>query len=212
MKYLTLSLLLACCGSQAIGQDVIRYKEHKDASIQRQADSLKLLYLKQGYVLMKENSVNMESQFEFPVVIPLKAGTPYQFVFIGEMSSKIYEVRMFDWSEKQVFYKKHMWGDMDGNIIAYPYMTHTDNYHMMKVLQVNKVKKADLAGYVMLFRRTHSPTELEEQAKKYNVTLPGISTAAVKETTPAQKPAAEQPKNDTTKKKKNNYDHYLENN
>ncbi|RYY98894.1 MAG: hypothetical protein EOO11_06685 [Chitinophagaceae bacterium] len=209
MKNLILFSLLAFCGSQAGAQNVIRYQEHQDASIQRQADSLKLHYLKQGYVLMKENSVNMESQFEFPVIIPLKAGTPYQFVFIGEMSSKIYEVRMFDWSEKQVVYKKHMWGDMDGNIIAYPYVAPADEYHMMKVLQVNKVKKKDLAGYVMLFRRTHSPAELEEQAKKYNVTLPGVSTAAAKET-PAPQPAAEKPKSDSVKKK-NNYDQYLEN-
>jgi hypothetical protein len=207
MKNLSLALLFLLSTAVAGAQDVIRYKEHVDASIQRQADSLREVYFKAGFVVMKENSVNMESQYEFPVIVPLNAGTPYHFVFIGDMSSKIYEVRMYDWSEKQVFYKKKMWGDMDGNIIEYPYVASQDEYHLMKVLQVNKTKKKDLPGYVMLFRRTHSQEELEAQAKKYGMAMPETRTVAKTEEAPRP---AESTQNDSAPKKKNNYDQYLE--
>ncbi|TCJ13378.1 hypothetical protein EPD60_13400 [Flaviaesturariibacter flavus] len=207
MKNLLFAFFLLLAGFGAGAQETIRYKENFDPSIKRQADSLRELYFKAGFILMKENSVNMESQYEFPVIVPLKAGEPYHFVFIGDMSSKLYEVRMYDWSEKQVFYKKHMWGDMDGNIIQYPYTSGQDEYHMIKVLQVNKAKKKDLPGYVMFFRRTHSQEELEAQAKKYGMAMP--ETHAVAQV--AEDPKLPEPvKNDSTPKKKNNYDQYLE--
>ncbi|RYY89196.1 MAG: hypothetical protein EOO15_06885 [Chitinophagaceae bacterium] len=204
MKTLALSLLSVLMISRAGAQATNNSQGNLDPTIIRQADSLRKLYMGNGFILMKENAVAMESQYEFPVIVPLKAGTQYQFVFIGEMSSRIYEVRMFDWAEKQVFYKKHMWGDIDGNIITYPYTSGQDEYHLMRVLQINKQKKKDLSGYVMLFRRTHSQSELEEQAQRYKgTTVPVAAKSAppVADTTP---------KSDSTKKKKNNYDQYLE--
>ena len=103
--------------------------------------------------MLKEASITMESEFEMPVVIPLNEGTWYQFVFIGDYSSKLYEVRMYDWDEKMVVYKKHQWGDVDGNIIAYSYIPKFSEFHMMKPVQVNKQKKKNLCGYVMLFKK-----------------------------------------------------------
>jgi hypothetical protein len=106
-----------------------------------------------GFIVVKEASVTMESDYELPVVVPLTEGTWYQFVFIGDITSKLYEVRMFDWSEKQVAYQKKMWGDVDGNIISYDYIPKFTEYHMIKSVQVNKNKKKALCGYVMLLKR-----------------------------------------------------------
>src|SRR5881394_144712 len=80
--------------------------------------------------IKKEASITMESEFEMPVVIPLNEGTWYQFVFIGDYSSKLYEVRMYDWDEKMVVYQKKMWGDVDGNIIAFSYIPQFSEFHM----------------------------------------------------------------------------------
>jgi len=121
--------------------------------ISRQADSLKNLYTKDGFVLLKEASITMESEYEMPVIVPLTQGSWYQFVFIGDYSSRLYEVRMFDWSERQVVYQQKRWGDVDGNIISYSYIPKFSEYHMMKPVQVNKQKKKNLCGYVMLFRK-----------------------------------------------------------
>ena len=122
--------------------------------ISKQVDSLKDKYGKDGFMLLKEASISMESEFEMPVIVPLTQGSWYQFVFIGEYSSRLYEVRMFDWSEKQVVFQQKKWGDVDGNVISYSYIPKLSEFHMMKPVQVNKKKKKDLCGYVMLFKKT----------------------------------------------------------
>jgi hypothetical protein len=123
--------------------------------MQKQVDSLKSFYSHDGFMLMKEASISMESEYEMPVVIPLNQGSWYQFIFVGDYSSKMYEVRMFDWNEKQVVYQKKMWGDVDGNVISYSYIPQFSEFHMMKPVQVNKQKKKNLCGYVMLFKKVN---------------------------------------------------------
>lgn len=134
-------------------QEVIRIQECKSESIKGQADSLKTLYSKDGFIVLKEASITMESEYEMPVIVPLQERSWYQFVFIGEPTSRLYEVRMFDWSENQVMYQKKLWGDVDGNIISYTYQPRTTEFHMMKPVQVNKKQKKNLCGYVMLLKK-----------------------------------------------------------
>jgi hypothetical protein len=147
---LTASLLLA---TLCFSQEVIRVKPCNDTLIQRQADSLKTLYSKQGFDVMREASITMESEYEMPVVVQLQQGAFYQVVFIGDITSKLYEVRMYDWDEKQVAYQKKMWGDVDGNIISYQYRPQFTEFHMIKPVQVNKQKKKGLCGYIMLLQK-----------------------------------------------------------
>ena len=134
-------------------QNVIRLQECNNPSIRQQADSLKQLYARDGFQVLKEASISMESEYEMPVVAPLQQGSWYQFVFIGDISSRLYEVRMYDWEEKMVVYQKKMWGDVDGNIIAFSYIPKSTEMHMFKPVQQNKQKKKDLCGYVMLLKK-----------------------------------------------------------
>ncbi len=156
MKKLFFLLLvpLLCFSASSFAQDVIRLQECNNPDILKQVDSLKQLYAKDGFVVLKEASITMESEYEMPVVVPLQEGSWYQFVFIGDITSKLYEVRMYDWDEKMVVYQKKMWGDVDGNIISFSYIPKFSEFHMMKPLQVNKQKKKNLCGYVMLLKRT----------------------------------------------------------
>jgi hypothetical protein len=98
-------VLFLCITS--FSQDVIRLQECNSPSIKNQVDSLKALLAKDGFTVLKEASITMESEYEMPVIVPLKQGEWYQFVFVGEPNSKLYEVRMYDWNEKQVIYQ--MW-------------------------------------------------------------------------------------------------------
>ena len=133
--------------------NVIKVKSCEDLLITHQVDSLKSLYSADGFVLMKEASITMESEFEMPVIVPLNQGSLYQFVFIGDYTSRLYEVRMFDWNEKQVIFQQKKWGDVDGNVISYAYQPRFSEFHMMKPVQVNKLKKKNLCGYVMMFKK-----------------------------------------------------------
>jgi len=138
---------------RAMAQDVIRIQPCSDSLITHQVDSVKDFYVKNGFSLLKEATITMESEYELPVVVPLKEGSWYEFVFIGDHTSQLYEVRMYDWDEKMVVYQKKQWGDVDGNIISYSYIPKFTEYHMMKPVQVNKHKKK-LCGSVMLFVKT----------------------------------------------------------
>jgi hypothetical protein len=133
--------------------DVIRLENCMNESYKPQIDSLKQLFFGQGYEVVREASVKMDSEYELPIVLPLTQGAWYQFVFIGDPSSRLYEVRMYDWNEKQVVYKRHQWGDVDGNVISYPYVSQFTEYHLIKPVQVNKQKKKGLCGYVLLLKK-----------------------------------------------------------
>lgn len=150
-RYLLL-LGLILSGTELLAQDVIRQQRCMSPTILQQADSMKLLLAKQGFMVVKEASMQMVSEYEMPVIVPLNEGSWYQFVFIGDMSSKLYEVRMYDWNEKQVVYQKKYWGDVDGNVISYSYVAQFSEFHMIKPVQVNK-KKKDICGYVMLLKK-----------------------------------------------------------
>jgi len=136
-------------------QDVIKLQSCEDEFINKQVDSLKNFYGKDGFILLKEASITMESEYEMPVIVPLTQGSVYQFIFIGDYTSKLYEVRMFDWDEKQVVFQQKKWGDVDGNVISYSYVPKISEFHMMKPVQVNKQKKKNLCGYVMLFKKSN---------------------------------------------------------
>lgn len=154
-------LLLACSFffAAAHAQNVIRVQECKSEFIQRQVDSLKSLYKKDGFEVLKEASITMESEYEMPVIVPLEQRNWYHFVFIGEPTSRLYEVRMFDWNEKQVVYQKKLWGDVDGNIIEYSYQPQFSEFHMMRPVQINKKQKKNLCGYVMLLKKVAPVTQ-----------------------------------------------------
>ncbi|RYF99713.1 MAG: hypothetical protein EOO02_16385 [Chitinophagaceae bacterium] len=152
-NFITASLCLLTVNQLAAQSDLIRQQGCDVKPYQISIDSLKQIYSTQGYQIVREASMTMESQYEMPIVVPMNEGTWYQFVFIGDPGSKLYEVRMFDWAERQVVYKKNQWGEVDGNIISYNYVPKATEYHMIKPVQVNKGKKK-LCGYVLLLKKT----------------------------------------------------------
>ena len=150
-----IALTLGVYTSQA--QDVIRQRSCGNQSISAQVDSLKKTFESSGFVVLKEASMSMESEFEMPVIVPLTQGAWYQIVFIGDPSSKLHEVRMYDYDEKQVYYKK-LYGYSEGNIISYGFMPKVSEWHMIKPVQVNKGKK-DCCGYIMLLKKVKGTNE-----------------------------------------------------
>lgn len=135
-----------CHGLRA--QEIIRQESFDIKCYISEIDSLKTFSSSKGFIVLKENSMSMESAYEMPIIVPVTRGAMYEFVFIGDPSSRLYEVRMYDWDENQVVYKKNQWGDVDRNIISYAYVPSNSEYHVIKPVQVNKSKKK-LRGHVM---------------------------------------------------------------
>lgn len=153
-SYLPVILLLnlSIWGFQGYSQTSVRKLACSDLSMIHQADSIKEAFSTQGYIVVKEASMNMQSENEIPVIVPLSEGGEYRFVFIGDMSSRTYEVSMYDWDEKKVAYQKKDSSDEDRNVISYSYVPKLSEFHMIKPVQVNKDKK-NLCGYVMLLKK-----------------------------------------------------------
>src|SRR6186997_2572328 len=130
-KFLTKSLLTSAFiihSAFLFSQDIIRQQSCDSNLYQEEVDSLKKYYANEGYSVLREASMTMESEYEMPIVLPMSQGVWYQFIFIGDPTSRLYEVRMYDYNEKQVVYKKNMWGDVDGNIISFNYVPQFTEY------------------------------------------------------------------------------------
>ena len=144
-------LVSLCIGTN--GQDRIRQVSCFDSTLKRQADSLKENLLSQGFIVVREATMTMESEYEMPVIVPLNQGSWYQIAFIGDASSKLYELRMFDQSEKQVIYQKHYGDGIESNVISFSYVPKFSAYHIIKPVQVNKKKKKNICGYIIMFKK-----------------------------------------------------------
>lgn len=135
------------------GQDVIRQGSCLDSTLQIKADSLKKEMANRGFIVLREASLTMESGYEMPIFVPLTEGTWYDFAFIGDMSSNLYEVRMYDHNEKQVVFEKHYGKEMQSNLINFSYIPKITEYHVIKTVQLNNKKKKQICGYVIMFKK-----------------------------------------------------------
>jgi hypothetical protein len=63
---------------------------------------------------------------------------------------------MYDMDEKQVIFEQRKWADIDGNVISYSYIPKFSEWHLLRMVQVNKHKN-NLAGHAMIFKKTAVP-------------------------------------------------------
>ena len=152
MKNLIILLLLTSASSYSFSQEVIKAQSCNDSLILQQADSIKKAVAPEGFTLLRENSITMESQYEVPVIVPLQERSLYHFVFIGDHGANQVEVRLIDSDGNMVIYEKR--SRSESNFISFSYVPKVTLFHQFRVLQVNKKKKKGLCGYVMLFKKT----------------------------------------------------------
>ncbi|MGB8191407.1 MAG: hypothetical protein WCF67_05780, partial [Chitinophagaceae bacterium] len=88
---ISLIIILAFAAQPAMSQQVIRQQSCDVSLYQHQIDSLKSLFANNGFALVREASMTMESEYEMPIILQLAQGSLYHFVFIGEPTSKLYE-------------------------------------------------------------------------------------------------------------------------
>ena len=151
--YTAFILLFVLSSQELFAQRVIPQPNCINHFYRPEIDSLKRVLGAQHFMLVREASMTMESGYEMPVVMSLAKGNTYQLIFIGDPRSAQFEVRMFDWKERQVFYKKNQISDWDRNIINYSYLPLVTENHLMKPVQVCNSQKNGLCGYVMVFKK-----------------------------------------------------------
>ena len=82
-------LILAFIPSNGQNPNVIRQVSCFDSTLKFQSDSVKLALFREGFIIVKEATMKMESEYEMPVIVPLQQGTWYNIVFIGDITSKL---------------------------------------------------------------------------------------------------------------------------
>ena len=148
-KLITLTAFATLLALNIIAQPLVKKMAHDNSMILSQADSVKSAYEKDGFLLSKSSEMMMESNNELPVILSLTENVNYRIVFIGDLSSSASEMKMVDFNEKQVAYKKL---NGESNIIAYDYKSTATAYHMIKPMQINKSKN-QIGGYFMIFKK-----------------------------------------------------------
>lgn len=118
-----------------------------------QIDSIKNLFAEQGFMLVRESAVQMINNYESIIFLPLKQNQWYKFVFVGDLSSKSFQQRLYDFEEKKLLTINQKIKDTEANIIQFDYIPKFAEFHALKSLQINKTKKY-VNGYFLLFRKT----------------------------------------------------------
>jgi hypothetical protein len=117
-----------------------------------QIDSLKTLFTEQGFILVRESAVQMYSNYESSIFLPLKETQWYKFVFVGDLSSKSFQQRLYDFEEKKVITINQKIKDAEANIVLFDYIPKFAEFHALRSVQINKTKK-NVNGYFLLFRK-----------------------------------------------------------
>lgn len=120
----------------------------------KQIDSIKNVQTGAGFFLLKEATLSMRSRLERTVILPLKKGVFYQFVVVGEQSSKLLEIGMYDWNENEVFFQEKKNRHAGKNYVNISCIPDTTGYYLIKILQVNRQEKMNLCGHILLFQKS----------------------------------------------------------
>lgn len=116
-------------------------------------DSIKKTYNDEGFLLVKEASVVMTNNYESTIFLPLREGTWYKFVFVGDNSSKSLQQKLYDFSEKKIIaLNQKPKVDLEENIMQFDYIPKFTEFHSLRSLQINKRKK-NIGAYFLLFKK-----------------------------------------------------------
>jgi hypothetical protein len=136
------------------------YENCSDSLILKRSVQIKNQLFADGFKLEKEANFKQFSQYETPIILRLNAASWYHFVFIGNSTSRLIEIRMYDFDEKMVIYEKQ-WGDLSPEI-QFSYIPKFDEPVAFKPVQVNK-KMNEICSCFMLFKKSADGVILQKR-------------------------------------------------
>lgn len=115
-------------------------------------DSLKKNNAEQGYRLVKEAPISMLSDIEMAVLVPLEKDKWYRFIFIGDDLAQGNEIRLYDHSNRQVYFQKNSWEENELHLTQCNLRARESDYHLLKPTQISQWKKK-LHAYLLLLEK-----------------------------------------------------------
>jgi hypothetical protein len=108
----------------------------KDATILMQATELKQNLLQQGFVVLNDAMLSMDSREDFPVIARLQAGLYYQIVLIGNTRSKRMNLALYAPDKELVLRKEQQPGS--SNVISFSFSPSSSGDYTFLLSQTMK--------------------------------------------------------------------------
>jgi hypothetical protein len=122
----------------AIAQDARPHIGCKDATLLVQAIEQKEGLTQQGFEVLNDAMLSMESKEDFPVVVRMQAGVFYQIVFLGNTSSRKMRLELYDPRQKSILQKEQQPLNQTSNIISFSYTPAESGDYMFMLNQSMK--------------------------------------------------------------------------
>ena len=90
----------------------------KDANLLVQITELKSNLTKQGFEVINDAMLSMDSREDFPVIVRMQAGTYYQIIFIANDASKRMNIDLYGTNKEILIQKEQQPLSQNSNVIS----------------------------------------------------------------------------------------------
>ncbi|MDI9320666.1 MAG: hypothetical protein QM530_09365 [Phycisphaerales bacterium] len=118
-------LMCICCSYTAHAQNNAPNIGCKDATLIVQSSDLKKSLIQQGFEVMNDAMLSMDSRDAFPVIVRMQSGVFYQIVFIGNPRSKKMSLELLGIEKESLMQKKLEPYDQGSNTISFSFTPAT---------------------------------------------------------------------------------------
>jgi hypothetical protein len=135
-------LVAACCLllTKARAQEQGPRIGCKNATILQKAANLKEDWKAQGFEVLNDAMLSMDSKEDFPVIVQMNQGEFYQIVFVGDNRATKVHLEAYDRSKKSIFNKTQKPMQDESEVISLSFTpAATDNYTFL----LSQIKKKE---------------------------------------------------------------------
>lgn len=150
IKWYLLLLLAQCMGFAAAAQTTAASLGCKDATILTQASELQNNLVNQGFEVLNNAMLSMDSRTELPIVVRMKQGEFYQVVFVGNTRSNRINLDLFHQKRKLVLHKEQRPMKQTSNAISFSFSPEETDDYTFTLSQV--IKSGSTCGSFTILR------------------------------------------------------------
>lgn len=110
----------------------------KDATLLVQSTELRDGLAKQGFEVLNDAMLSMDSRQDFPIVVRMQAGVFYQVIFIGNTRSKRMNLDLYDTEKQVVLNKEQQPLNQTSNVISFSFTPATSGDYTFMLSQTMK--------------------------------------------------------------------------
>lgn len=110
----------------------------KDATLLVQSTELKESLTKQGFEVINDAMLSMDSKDNFPIVVRMQSGVYYQVIFLGNTRSKRMNLELYDVNQKKIITKEQQPLNQTSNIISFSFTPPTNGDYTFILSQTMK--------------------------------------------------------------------------